>query len=88
MGSSTARNKYGIRVMRHIASLTGAADFDALASDLSTVFAQIGDELRAMYQIGYVSTNDRPHDGSFRKVTVRCSEPGTIVRAKSGYNAR
>ena len=32
--------------------LTGAADFDALASDLETVFAQIGNELLAMYQIG------------------------------------
>src|SRR5690242_18101678 len=87
-GRLTARNKYGIRVMQHMSHLTGAADFDALASDLQTVFAQIGNELRAMYQIGYVSSNDHAHEGSFRKLTVRCKEPGTIVRAKTGYYAR
>ncbi len=87
-GRLTARNKYGTRVMQHIASLTGAADFDALASHLQTVFAQIGDELRATYQIGYVSSNDHPRDGSFRKLTVRCKLTDTTVRAKSGYYAR
>jgi Ca-activated chloride channel family protein len=84
-GQFTTRNKYGIRVMRHISSLTGAADFDALADDLKTVFAQIGDELRSMYQIGYVSSNGQAHKGSFRKLTIRCKEPGTIVRARTGY---
>ena len=87
-GQLTARNKYGIRVMRHMAGLTGGADFDALASHLETVFTQIVDELRAMYQIGYVSSNVHPHDGSFRKLIVRCKQPGIIVRAKSGYYAR
>ena len=87
-GRLTARNKYGIRVMQHMSHLTGGADFDGLASNLETVFAQIGNELRAMYQIGYVSSNEHGHDGSFRKLTVRCKEGGTIVRAKSGYYAR
>jgi Ca-activated chloride channel family protein len=87
-GRLTARNKYGARAMTHISQLTGAADFDALATDLKTVFSQIGTELRAMYQIGYVSSNAQAHDGSFRKLTVRCKEPGTIVRARTGYYAR
>ena len=87
-GKLTARNKYGIRAMEHLSHLTGAADFDALTIDLETVFAQIGNELRSTYQIGYVPSNDRAHDGSFRKVTVRCKEPGAIVRAKTGYYAR
>lgn len=87
-GKLSARNKYGIRVMQHMASLTGAADFDALSTNLQTVFAQIGDELRSMYQIGYVSSNAHPHDGSFRKLTIRCKLPDSIVRAKSGYYAR
>lgn len=87
-GKVNARNRYGMRVMQHMAGLTGAADFDALSMDLKTVFAQIGGELRSMYQIGYVSTNAHPHDGSFRKVTVDCKQPGSRVRAKSGYYAR
>jgi len=87
-GKLNARNKYGIRTMHHLASLTGASDFDALATNLSEVFTQIGDELRSMYQLGYVSTNGHSRDGSFRKVTVRCKRPDSIVRAKSGYYAR
>lgn len=87
-GKLTARNKYGTRVMHHLASLTGAADFDALSTDLKTVFKQIGDELRLMYEIGYMSSNGHPHDGSFRKLTIRSRQPDAIVRAKSGYYAR
>src|SRR5450755_1360154 len=87
-GKLNARNKYGMRVMKHISSLSGAADFDAAQDALDDVFAQIGEELRSMYQIGYVSTNGHPHDGSFRKVTIRCKESGSSVRTKSGYFAR
>ena len=84
-GRLTARNKYGIRVMKHISSLTGAADFDALAMPLDNVFSQISEELRAMYQFGYISSKGHVDDGSFRKLIIRCKEPGAIVRAKSGY---
>ena len=87
-GKLTARNKYGIRVMQHLASLTGAADFDALATDLEAVFTQISDELRAMYQIGYVSSSDRAHDGTFRKLIIRTKAQEATVRAKTGYYAR
>lgn len=86
-GELSARNRYGIRVMEHMAGRTGGAEFDGLASDLKIVFARIGSELRAMYQIGYVSSNSN-HDGSFRKLTVRSKQPGAIVRAKTGYYAR
>jgi Ca-activated chloride channel homolog len=86
-GRLNARNKYGIRVMRHISSLTGAADFDGTAEDLKDVFAAINEELRSMYEIGYVSKNTA-HDVAFRKLTVRCSRPGAVVHAKSGYYAQ
>jgi VWFA-related protein len=74
--------------MQHLSHLTGASDFDALTSDLNAVFGQIGAELRGMYQIGYVSSNRDSHNGSFRKLTVRCKQPGSVVRAKTGYYAR
>ena len=86
-GRMTARNKYGLRVMKHLAGLTGGADYDGLASDLPEIFRQIGDELRSLYEIGYVSSNEQ-HDGSFRKLTVRCKASNTRVRAKSGFYAR
>jgi Ca-activated chloride channel family protein len=87
-GKLTARNKYGIRVMKHISALSGGADYDALTTGLSSIFSQISEELHAMYQISYVSTNDHPHDGSFRKVTIHCKQPGSNVRTKVGYYAR
>lgn len=87
-GKLNARNKYGMRVMTHISSLSGAADFDALTTPLNNVFAQISEELRAMYQFGYVSSNGHAHDGSFRKLIIRCKQPGSSVRTKSGYYAR
>jgi VWFA-related protein len=86
-GRLNARNKYGIRVMQHLSSLTGAADFDGTAEDLKNVFAAINEELRSMYEIGYVSKNTA-QDGAFRKLTVRCSRAGTMVHAKSGYYAQ
>jgi Ca-activated chloride channel family protein len=85
-GKLNARNRYGMRVMKHLADLSGGRDFDALESDLGEVFAQIGEELHSLYSIAYVSTNPK-HDGSFRKLTIRCKRSGTVVRAKSGYYA-
>ena len=86
-GHMTARNKYGVRVMKHLAGLTGGADYDGLASDLPEIFRQIGDELRSLYEIGYISSNEH-RDGSFRKLTVRCKAPGARIRAKSGFFAQ
>ena len=37
-GKLTARNKYGQRVMKHIASLSGGADFDGLADPVGSGF--------------------------------------------------
>jgi Ca-activated chloride channel homolog len=85
-GRLNARNRYGVRVMHHLATQTGGADFDALHNNLAEVFTQIGAELRALYEIGYVPSNHS--DGSFHKVTVRCKRPDTIIRTRSGYFAR
>jgi Ca-activated chloride channel family protein len=85
-GRMTARNKYGFRVMKHLAELTGGANYDGLASDLPGIFKQIGDELRSLYEIGYISNNEQ-HDGAFRKLTIRCEAPDARVRAKSGFYA-
>jgi Ca-activated chloride channel homolog len=84
-GHLTARNKYGIRVMRRLSRDTGAADFDANQDpDLDRTFRQIGSELRSLYEVAYHTTNP-VRDGTFRNVTVRTSRPGLAVRAKAGY---
>jgi Ca-activated chloride channel family protein len=83
-GRLTARNKYGIRVMERISRDTGGAHIDASKEDLSRAFHHISDELRSSYELAYHS-NNRPSPGRFHNVVVRCSRPGVVVRAKTGY---
>ncbi len=82
----TARNKYGIRAMDHLAQETGGTTFDALHIDVRTAFEQIDMQLRTMYEMAYASTNPA-RDGSYRKLTIRLKQPGLTVRVKSGYFA-
>lgn len=86
-GKLSADMRHGMAALHHMAEQTGGADFDALHTDLSQDFAEIGAELRSLYSIGYYSTNKR-RDGSFRKIVVETKTPGLTVRAKSGYYAR
>jgi Ca-activated chloride channel family protein len=85
-GQLTARNKYGTSVMERIARETGGADFDAGLGNVRAIFRQIGEELRASYELAYVPTN-AVRDGSFRKVAIR-PRTGFSVRAKTGYFAK
>ena len=80
----TARNKYGTSVMARVARETGGADYDALASNLGSSFQQIGEELRSLYELAYVTTNP-VRDGSFRKIVIRSKQSGFTVRSKTGY---
>jgi Ca-activated chloride channel family protein len=81
-----ARNKYGISVMERVARETGGADFDAREKSLAEHFRDIGDQLRAAYEIGYHTTNP-VSDGTFHKISIRVNRPGLAVRSKTGYYA-
>ena len=83
----TARNRYGIREMDRLARETGAAAFNASEKDVSVSLRQVTDELRAIYEVAYTTTNPA-HDGLFRKVVIRPKQDGFTVRAKPGYYAR
>jgi Ca-activated chloride channel family protein len=86
-GRLTSRDRYGIREMDRLAKETGAASFDASRDDVAKSLRSVAEELRSMYDVGYVSTN-AVHDGSFRKVEIRAKKPGLTVRAKPGYYGR
>ncbi len=86
-GRMTARNHYGIREMERLPDQTGGRAFDASKIDVGASLRQVGEELRSMYDIGYVTTNP-VRDGTFRKVVVRSKRDGLVVRAKPGYYAR
>ena len=86
-GHLTARNKYGIRVMDRLARETGGAHYDARTGDIRKWFQDIGEELRATYELAYQSTNPN-RDGTYRKIVIRPKRQDLAVRAKTGYYAR
>ena len=56
---------------------------DTLGS-LPEAFAKIAAELRSQYSIGYYPTN-QVRSGKFRKIQVKVSRQGAVVRARPGY---
>jgi Ca-activated chloride channel family protein len=70
-----------------IAGEAGGAEFKLKQVPLEAAFRRIEEEMRNTYSIGYVSS--RPErDGSFRKIEIRVTRPGLVVRARRGYWAR
>lgn len=53
---------------------------------LENIFAQIEQELRTQYAIGYTPAN-RAKDGAFRKIEIKTSNKDYKVRARKGYFA-
>jgi len=53
---------------------------------LNNVYAEVYDELRNQYTIGYISTNT-VKDGSYRKIDVRVDAPGAAISSRPGYYA-
>jgi VWFA-related protein len=52
--------------------------------DLKTALGKIAEELRHQYLLGYYPTN-RQKDDKSRKITVRVTRPGVVVRARPAY---
>ncbi len=86
-GRLNARNKYGISVMERLARETGGADFDGKGKGLVEGFRQIGEQLRASYELAYHTSNP-PGDKTFHKIVIRSKQPNLTVRAKTGYYAK
>jgi Ca-activated chloride channel homolog len=45
---------------------------------LNNVYAEVDEELRNQYTVGYISTNEMK-DGSYRRIEVRVDAPGAVV---------
>ena len=54
--------------------------------ELGNVYAQVAEELKNQYSIGYVSANTLK-DGSYRKVRVAVERPNVSVSTRPGYYA-
>jgi Ca-activated chloride channel family protein len=73
--------------MEEVALATGGRLFPAHSlNDLEPVYAQVAEELRSVYSLGY-SPGNQEFNGSWRKVEVRVNKPGARVRTRAGYYA-
>lgn len=53
---------------------------------LNNIYAEVDEELRNQYTVGYTSTN-AVKDGSYRRIEVRVDAPGAMVASRLGYYA-
>jgi VWFA-related protein len=86
-GSQSRANQRLRNRMPMIAEETGGRDFRLEETSLQEAFDQIEAELRALYTLGYHSTNPEK-DGKFRKVEIRSPDRTLLVRARPGYYAK
>jgi VWFA-related protein len=77
----------GDQYLNDLARITGGElnRADTLGS-LPTAFARIAAELRTQYSLGYYPTNTA-RDGKFRKLKIKSTRKGAIIRARPGYRA-
>ncbi|MGH9689612.1 MAG: VWA domain-containing protein [Candidatus Acidiferrales bacterium] len=77
----------GSSVARKMADETGGREVEIRSEkNLESAFDLISEELRSQYVLGYYPSNTK-HDGTFRKIKVEVSRPGTKILARKGYYA-
>jgi Ca-activated chloride channel homolog len=87
MVPTSARDRDGDVVLRHLAQDTGgAAFFPQEARELPRIYREVADELASQYFVAYTSTNAL-HDGKWRNVSVRVARADTVARTRPGYFA-
>ena len=86
-GSGTSRAEYetGRRYLDDLAKNSGGRTYEASnTSNLDTAFANIAEELRRQYSIGYYPESVG-QAGERRQIQVRVMRPNIVVRAKNSY---
>lgn len=86
-GTGSGRHDYeqADRYLRDLAQRTGARQFQAdSTSNLAYAFANIAEELRRQYSLGFYPTKP-PQQGQRRQVRVRVNQPNLAVRTRDSY---
>ena len=74
-------------VLRKIAYETGGRVlYPNTFGQLNNIYAEVDEELRSQYTLGYISSNT-VKDGSYRKITVAVKEKNAAISARPGYYA-
>jgi VWFA-related protein len=83
----TARDDYQLadRYLSELANNTGGREYHADSlQNMSTAFANVAEELRRQYSIGYYPKRP-PQPGQRRQIKVRARQPNLAVRARDSY---
>ena len=86
-GVGTSRREYEIanRYLHELADRTGARNYQADSTqNLSLAFANIAEELRRQYSLGYYPTKPA-QAGERRQIKVRVNQPNLAVRTRNSY---
>lgn len=76
----------GKKILERMAQETGGGYFEGNKKQtMDQVYAQIQDELRSQYSLGY--TPDKDTGSGYRKLRVTTNEKSQIVQARDGYYA-
>lgn len=77
----------GYGALKRMAEETGGRVFRvSRRQPLEAIFAEIQEEMRSQYSIGYTPTNPAK-DGSFRRLQIQTRQKGLRVQARKGYYA-
>lgn len=77
----------GYGTLKRMAEETGGRVFRVSRRDpLEAIFAEIQQEMRSQYSIGYTPTNPAK-DGGFRRLEIQTKQKGLRVQARKGYYA-
>jgi VWFA-related protein len=78
---------HGRSAMQRLARETGGAYFEISADHtIEDAYAQIEDELRNQYSLGYTPARSDKSAG-YRKIKLTVNRPGLVVQARDGYYA-
>ncbi len=85
---SSGMSYYGESDMKKLTEATGGRVINVgnKFDKLREAFDEIAKELRSQYNIGYTPTNTQL-DGSYRKLEIKCKQPGYKIQARAGYYA-
>jgi Ca-activated chloride channel family protein len=80
------RSELTMRLQQMVDATGGQAFYPSSLKDLDAAYEKVLAEIKAQYQLGYLSTNPA-QDGAWRKVEIKVKRPDVKLRSRKGYYA-